>query len=161
MTTSLNSRPGTLREVVRRVEAGEQKFAVALGEFLDEFYLDADDGSRAHRLTPPPGLLDDAVVNAYIGAVGEHLARRWSLGTPPEWAEDRRRFLRHPWFPLGADAQKPILLAESPLAFRRRLLFVEAEPLRRARMPQDERWRAYEILRTGLLPDDEVEPSAA
>jgi hypothetical protein len=28
-----------------------------------------------------------------------------------------------------------LLIAESPIAFRRRLIFTEAEPLRRARMP--------------------------
>jgi hypothetical protein len=32
---------------------------------------------------------------------------------------------------------KAMLLVESPLAFRRRLIFTEAEPLRRARMPRD------------------------
>ncbi|WP_192499281.1 hypothetical protein [Skermanella pratensis] len=41
-----------------------------------------------------------------------------------------------------------------PPGLRRRMLFVEAEPLRRARMPHDERWRAYEYLRTGMMPDD-------
>jgi hypothetical protein len=30
-----------------------------------------------------------------------------------------------------------MLLVQSPLAFRRRLIFTEAEPLRRARMPRD------------------------
>ncbi len=30
---------------------------------------------------------------------------------------------------------KALLIAESPVAFRRRLIFTEAEPLRRARMP--------------------------
>jgi hypothetical protein len=30
---------------------------------------------------------------------------------------------------------KPLLIAQSPLAFRRRMIFVEHEPLRRARMP--------------------------
>lgn len=44
---------------------------------------------------------------------------------------------------------------ESPMAFRRRMLFVEADPLRRARMPHDARWRAYEYLRTGLMPEDD------
>jgi hypothetical protein len=29
-----------------------------------------------------------------------------------------------------------LLLVESPIAFRRRLIFTEAEPLRRARMPR-------------------------
>ena len=33
--------------------------------------------------------------------------------------------------------------------------FLEADPLRRARMPHDARWRAYEYLRTGLMPEED------
>jgi hypothetical protein len=33
---------------------------------------------------------------------------------------------------------KPVFLRDSPTAFRRRLIFTEAEPLRRARFPRDE-----------------------
>jgi hypothetical protein len=39
-----------------------------------------------------------------------------------------------------------MLLAQSPLAFRRRMIFTEAEPLRRARMPREP---------TPLAPPDE------
>lgn len=152
--TDPSFRPGTLAEAVRRYRSGRQPFSVALGEFLDEFYLDPVSASRYARVVEGPDLVGDDVFDAYIGAVGEHLVRRWHLGIPPDWAEAPCRFLPRPWFPPGVDAEKPILLVESPLAFRRRLLFVEAEPLRRARMPHDARWRAYEHLRTGLPPDD-------
>ena len=70
--------------------------------------------------------------DAYIGAVGEHLARRWSLRIP-DWTNDERRFLDEPWFSDNAQAAKPVFLEDSPIAFRRRLIFTEAEPLRRAR----------------------------
>jgi hypothetical protein len=37
---------------------------------------------------------------------------------------------------------------------------MEAEPLRRARMPKDGRWWAYETMRTGLVPEPgDIEPS--
>jgi hypothetical protein len=161
MAMNLNHRPGTLAEAVRRYKSGQQKFSVALGEFLDEFYMDADVGSRYARVEEPPDLIEEIVFDAYIGAVGEHLVRRWNLGVPPEWTDDSQRFLRRPWFPPGVEAEKPILLVESPMAFRRRMLFVEADPLRRARMPHDERWRAYEYLRTGLvLEDDDDQPTS-
>ncbi len=144
------TRPGTLAELVNRAASGEQSLTVALHEFLDEFYLDPDVESRARRIEDEPPLLGSAQSDAFIGAVGEHLARRWKLGHPPQWTDRKARFLTKPWFPPGTDHEKPFLLAESPLAFRRRMLFVSAEPLRRARMPRDERWYALEEARTGL-----------
>jgi hypothetical protein len=42
-----------------------------------------------------------------------------------------------------------------PLAFRRRFIFTEAEPLRRASMPRDGRWWAYETIRSDLAPTPE------
>lgn len=50
---------------------------------------------------------------------------------------------------------KAFHLAESPLAFRRRFIFTEAEPLRRISMPRDGRWWAYETIRSGLTPTAE------
>jgi len=119
--------------------------------FLDDFYGDVQNGSRLRRVADDPGLTDDARMNALIGAVGEHLARRWSLGDPPSWTTRPERFLDRPWF-MGHERMKGFLLAESPLAFRRRFIFTEAEPLRRASMPRDGRWWAYETIRSGLTP---------
>lgn len=68
-------------------------------------------------------------------AIGEHLARRWNLAIPP-WTDDPSHFLHRPYFTTTIEGLKAVLLAESPIAFRRRLIFTEAEPLRRARMPQ-------------------------
>ncbi len=152
--TDSNHRPGTLAEAIRRVESGQEPLGVALAEFLDTFYLDDSSESRRQRLAEPPPFTGDACLDAYIGAVGEHLARRWKLGDPPAWTEAPDRFLRRPWFPGGGEATKPILLVESPLAFRRRFIFTEAEPLRRARMPRDRRWQEYETLRTGIAASE-------
>jgi len=128
--------------------------------FLDDFYADAGVASRMRRVADDPGLTDDGRMNALLGAIGEHLARRWSLGDPPSWSHRPERFLDRPWF-MGPERMKGFLLAESPLAFRRRFIFTEAEPLRRASMPRDGRWWAYETMRTGLVPQPgEVEASA-
>jgi hypothetical protein len=93
-------------------------------------------------------------MNALIGAVGEHLVRRWGFGEAPAWTSQPQRFLDRPWF-MGHERMKGFLLAESPLAFRRRFIFTEAEPLRRASMPRDGRWWAYETIRSGLTPTAE------
>lgn len=73
--------------------------------------------------------------DAWLGAVAEHLARRWNLDVPA-WVDQPHRFLDRAFFAGGLESLKAILLAESPLAFRKRQIFVEAEPLRRARMPR-------------------------
>ncbi|MGB8399673.1 hypothetical protein [Bradyrhizobium sp.] len=146
-------RPGTLAQVLQLVRNGE-KLRFCLAGFLDDFYGDTAKVSRMRRIAGDPGLTDDLKMNALLGAVGEHLAIRWNLGTPPTWTNQPERFLERPWF-MGHERMKGFLLAESPLAFRRRFIFTEAEPLRRARMPRDGRWWAYETIRSGLAPTSE------
>ncbi len=127
------SRPRTLAELARRRRAGED-FSLLLREFLDAFYGALRDGAAASLIAEPPEPLPDAEEHAFLGAVGEHLARRWGLAVPG-WTDDPSRFLRRPSFTTPVEGLKALLLAESPIAFRRRLIFTEAEPLRRARMP--------------------------
>ena len=105
---------------------------IAHCEFLDEFYTRPED--RQEMIDQDPGFLGDEIYDAWIGGVGEHLARRWGLRVPA-WTENPRRFLKRPWFPNNAERLKPYLIAESPASFRRRLIFVELEPLRRATFP--------------------------
>lgn len=146
-------RAGTLAQVLLLVGSGE-KFRFCLAGFLDEFYGDASARSRAVRIAEDPGLTGDARTDALLGAIGEHLVLRWNLGPVPDWTRQRQRFLDRPWF-MGHERMKGFLLAESPLAFRRRFIFTEAEPLRRASMPRDGRWWAYETIRSGLTPTAE------
>jgi hypothetical protein len=130
------NRPRTLAEVARRSNAGEEEFSAAMREFLDEFYGALLVGTAADLIAAAPEPVGDPQRHAFLGAVGEHLARRWSLPIPP-WTEDRSRFLKRPYFTTPLEGFKALLLVESPLAFRRRLIFTEAEPLRRARMPRE------------------------
>jgi hypothetical protein len=123
-----------LAEVARRRNAGED-LSAALREFLDDFYACLASGEASARITAAPEPLLDAREHALMGAVGEHLARRWGLPIPG-WTDEAARFLKRPYFTTSAEGLKALLLAESPIAFRRRLIFTEAEPLRRARMPR-------------------------
>jgi hypothetical protein len=127
------NRPNTLAEVARRVSAGAA-FGPTLREFLDEFYMNPE--QRAAMIADQPPRLEDARDHAMLGAVGEHLARRWNVALPA-WTDDPSRFLHEPYFTTPIENLKAMLLAQSPLAFRRRMIFTEAEPLRRARMPRE------------------------
>jgi hypothetical protein len=114
---------------------GGYGFIDAISEFLDEFYLSTP-SVRQRMIAEEPPLTGEAFEDAYVGAVGEHLARRWGLAIPT-WVDDPRRFLDEPRFPDFAELAKPVFLRDSPIAFRRRLIFTEAEPLRRARFPRE------------------------
>ena len=123
-------KPNSLAEVVRRVKAGEQKFDPSLREFLDSFYANADARQRAIEAQPDS---IDAVHDAYVAAVAEHLARVYGLSIP-EWSETHGNGLHEPFFSGGLQSLKGVLTAESPTAFRRRLLFVSKDALSRPRM---------------------------
>jgi hypothetical protein len=126
--------PNSLAEVAARLKArvdDDDRHNLFAG-FLDNFYVNPE--RRQAMLDPEPELIGDAILDASIGATGEHLARRWHLRIPP-WTEHPARFLKQAYFPTRLEGLKPMLIAQSPLAFRRRLIFVEHEPLRRARMP--------------------------
>ncbi len=151
---SLLTRPGTLAQVLRLVRDEGEALRFCLAGFLDEFYSDRDPTARRARLEDAPVLTGDARQDALFGGIGEHLCRRWNLGPPPDWTNDPARFLDWPWF-MGPERMKAFMLAESPSAFRRRFIFTEAEPLRRASMPKDGRWWAYETMRTGRVPQPE------
>ena len=83
-------RPHTLAEVARRCNAGED-FSLLLREFLDEFYNAVRRGEAAACIAEEPERLPDLREHASLGAVGEHLARRWNLPIPA-WTDDPSRF---------------------------------------------------------------------
>lgn len=124
-------RPRSLREVV--LLGGEYGDIDAfLREFLDEFYLQNFPEKRQSMLLDSPPLTGNDRSDAYLAAVAEHLALRYQL-TVPEWALNSTRFLKRPYFPCGLESLKATLLMESPPAFRRRMIFVGADPLYRPR----------------------------
>ena len=131
-------RPESLDEAVVRALAGED-YSRLLPEFLDTFYGLVSDKALARAydaIAEPPPYFDDRVRDAFVGATAEHLARRWSLPAIPDWTDDPRRFLDRPYYDVHTQAMRVTNFVQSPLAFRRRLIFIEPEPLRRARMPR-------------------------
>ena len=126
-------RPDTLIEVAETAMADRRAMHFPLAGFPDAF--DTVPDARADLLAPRPPMTGHDVTDAYLGAVAEHLGRRGDVAIPA-WVEEPGRFLRRPVFASSIEELKALLLAQSPLAFRRRMLFVEHEPLRRARMPR-------------------------
>ena len=122
-------RPATLQDVAARTLAGEP-FDPLLREFLDAFY-GANAETMAAAIRDAPARVD-TIHDAYLAAVAEHLALRFGLAVP-RWVDDPARFLAEPFFAGGLETLKAVLLVESPLAFRRRQIFVSANALSRAR----------------------------
>ena len=132
------SRPQSLSEVSSIVIAGTKSFGFAIDEFLDTFYLDHPDKQRQQRrIDVAPPIVGDPFVDSWIGAVGEHLARRWELAVPAWTRRPAHYALSLPRFVPDSQALRQTLLVESPPAFRSRLLFTFVEPLQRARFPRD------------------------
>ena len=132
------SRPQSLSDVSSVVIAGTKPFAYAIDEFLDTFYLDHPDKLRQQRrIDDVPAIVGDAFVDSWIGAVGEHLARRWDLAVPAWTRRPAHYALSLPRFVPDSKALRRTLLLESPPAFRSRLLFTFVEPLQRARFPRE------------------------
>jgi hypothetical protein len=129
-------RPQTLTDVAEIARQNSSDFAMALDEFVDEFYLDhPNKNAQQKRLDAVPSSVDDPLTDAWIGAAGEHLAQRWGL-TVPSWTKRSFHFaLQQPVFLPASVALRGIVIVESPPAFRSRLIFTRAEPLARARFP--------------------------
>jgi hypothetical protein len=130
----IRRRPESVREVARRVHADEQDFDAAVLEFLDSFYTHT--ASRESAIRDAPERID-GLRDAYLSAVAEHLALLCGLQVPA-WTELQGHDLHEPYFAGGLESLKGVLLAESPTAFRRRLLFVSKDALSRPRMLQSD-----------------------
>ena len=116
-------------DAFRKGEASPNRL---LGDFLDDFRLRSHTNEEKMALVKEEpqwmGPDEQPDCNAYWAAVVELLCREAGL-TPPAWTELPRCYLHRPWFAGGLEDLKAILLAESPVPFRRRNLFVSANAL--------------------------------
>ncbi len=113
------------------MESGRTPFYGELGNLLDDFRkrCQTEDEMMALVSTPPVAT-GQPETDAYLAAVTESLCREHGM-LPPAWTEESVYFLPQPWFAGGMESLKAILLVESPVAFRRRNLFVSANALDR------------------------------
>lgn len=119
----------TLAGVAQRVRKGGD-FHHAVRDFLDEFSLRGDDGSRAEAIEERPEPTGDPRHDAYLGALAEHLAAVHRLTRPP-WAVGPERFLDSFWFLSDVPGFRAVSIAQAPAAFRRRGIFIPERSLHR------------------------------
>jgi hypothetical protein len=101
------------------------------GNLLDDFRLRCHTPEEKMALVADsPESTGEPETDAYLAAMVESLCRE-ALMKPPTWTESPGTFLSRPWFAGGLENLKAILLAETPVAFRRRNLFVSANALQR------------------------------
>lgn len=129
----------TIRDISQlwnaELQRGNPLSLLVLGDLLDDFRQRCSTPEEKSALvSEAPVWLDaetHADCNAYLAAVAETLCREASL-PPPVWTDSPPCFLHRPWFAGGFETLKALLLVESPVAFRRRNLFVSANALTRA-----------------------------
>lgn len=112
----------TVKETSKLINAGLQS-QLAIPEFIDAFNA-SDTDTRKKMVAEPPESIMSENITAYLAAVVEHLCHKNGM-TPPVWVQGREYFLRRPCF-YGGERLKAVLISESPVAFRRRNIFVSA-----------------------------------
>ena len=123
------SRPMNLREAAAVAISGEKSFGDSIDEFLDTFYLDHPDKKRQQeRIDDSPPIIGNPSEDAWVGAVGEHLARRWGLEVPAWTRRPEHYLLDRPKFVPDSRALRSILICESPAAFRSRMISRSPKP---------------------------------
>ncbi len=94
-------------------------------DFVDEFQY-----TRDARVLAEPFPLGDERLDALLASTVEYLCDEQQISAPPWLASVPA--CRLPWFVAGVENLKAIALAESPLRFRIRKIFVLANFLDRA-----------------------------
>ncbi|MBL0407762.1 hypothetical protein JKG68_28045 [Microvirga aerilata] len=137
----LRSKPKSLADVAAMAREDSDCFRLASGEFLQAFYLEKDKAVQQAMLDPVPIPTGDSKDDAWLGAIGEHLAQRWDLEVPP-WTQEVT-FIGGQTLSFWPDEAlaRDIQIVETPPAFRRRLLFTYAEPLMNAKFPNNRKVR--------------------
>jgi hypothetical protein len=132
---ALNAKPKSLAEVAALAREDGDCFGLASGAFAEAFYLEKAKPAQQAMLDPVPIPTGDPRNDAWLGAVGEHLAQRWDLEVPAWTQEVAFMGGQKPSFWPDEALARDIQIVETPPAFRRRLLFTYAEPLMNTKFP--------------------------
>lgn len=134
MNINLTQRPQSLAEVAFRINQSLQNKDYAIAEFIDHFKT-LDLRGKEQALAVEPEVIkteSDNILNAYLAGIAEYFSATNDLKSP-KWTNNSDRFLKIPFFAnSGLESLNPMLTVESPAPFRRRMIFTERVPFRRA-----------------------------
>jgi hypothetical protein len=106
-----------LAEIKQRIESDPKNWAIALMDFVDDFRYYRDSSAVAE-----PFPFTNERWDALLASTAEYLCEEIGI-EPPEWIQ-KAPPCKNPWFVSGMENLKAIAVAESPLQFRRRKIFV-------------------------------------
>ena len=112
----------TGRLVAKAIRDGDDPF-ISIRDFVDDFNA-ADIDGRCRLVVEEPPLTGDPRFDAYLAAMVELFSLRNDI-PPPAWVEGKARFLDRSWFREPREYFWPMALLQTPLPFRRRLVFIE------------------------------------
>ena len=115
----------TLAATKRKIEQDPKHWSLYVMEFVDDFRRSGD-----LRMLEEPFQSSNERFDALLASTAETLCDEKQLPSP-KWLSDIPA-TRHPWFVAGVESLKAIALAESPLRFRLRKVFVLENFLARA-----------------------------
>jgi len=107
----------SLRELKNQIEQDPEHWKLSFMQFVDDFRHDKELSALREPFDGPAGRWD-----ALLASTAETLCRESGL-EPPSWLW-RVPACKEPWFVSGLENLKAIALAESPLPFRLRKIFV-------------------------------------
>ncbi len=128
--TTFRLKTQTLAMAYDELASGEEGFRVAVGNFMNAFFLYAVE-SRQDLLDPPIQMPENATEDqrgwaAFCAGAAEYLAQRYDLQCPA-WTHDPAYCMQEPWYtiPNANQRMRKHFQKTAPEAFRRRNVFCD------------------------------------
>ncbi len=107
----------TIQEAKKAMLKSGENWRIPFMEFVDDLRR-----TRNHSLIEKPLILSDENIDSLLASTVEYLCDELGIETPG-WVWEVPS-CKEPWFVSGYDNLKAISIAESPVFFRRRKIFV-------------------------------------
>lgn len=121
-----NGSMNTIKKTSEKIINDKDRHSFYISEFLEDFY-NAPLSDRYKMLEEEPLDVEPIEIAAYLAAMAEKLSIENKIPVP-EWTKKQKYILREPYF-YGGEKLKAVLIIESPVAFKRRNLFVSSNAL--------------------------------